>query len=429
MVYFVLGTSLFGLLLTGASLGAALGLSGLIMLQFFAGGSTGLAISAVWQLMNSYALSSLPLFLLLGDILVVSKLSNRVYAGVVPLFSRIPGQLLHSNIVVCTMFGAVTGSSAATSAAVGSAAYPELAKLGYHKPAVAASLSAGGTLGLLLPPSLGFVIYGSWFNVSIGQLFLAGILPGLMMAALFMLYIFFDSWRRPQLLPASGQPPPLRKALAHLVSLWPLFVLSGCVLGPIYLGLTTVTEAAGVGVLVAILLGVTAGELTFRRLVEASISSVAGFGALAFVLIGSAILAQSVTVLAIPSQIVDLAQGMSFSKYEILLVVVVFYLIMGIFFDGISLMLTTAPFVYPVMMSAGWDPVWTGVFITIMIEIGMLTPPIGANMFVMLSIARGDVTLGELSIECLPYWLMLLFGTMLLALFPQIALFLPSLAR
>lgn len=427
MLLLVLGGSLFGMALVGATLGAAMGLTGLIILKFFAGGATDLGILAVWNQTNNFTFSAVPMFIFLGDLLVVSGLSARIYGAVAPLFERIPGRLLHSNIAVSTLFGAVSGSSAATSAAVGSVAYPELEARGYFPPSVAASLAAGGTLGLLIPPSLSLLIYGAWQDVSIGRLFLAGVLPGLMMAALFMLYIFVDSFRRPNLQPAPASYVRFAVALRGIAALWPLLVLIGSVLGTIYLGLATPTEAAGLGVLATIVLGFVVGELTLKRVAGAAITSIASFGAIAFILMGAAILSQAVTLIGLSGKIVQFTSAFSLSKYEVLAFVMLFYLLMGIFFDGISLMLTTVPFIYPVMVAAGYDPVWIGVFVTIMVEIGMLTPPVGVNLFIMLAITRGKVSMSQLSIECLPYWMMLLVGTVLMTIFPQIALFLPRL--
>ena len=429
MLLLVLGGSLFGMALLGATLGSAMGLTGLIILKFFAGGATDLGILAVWNQTNNFTFSAVPMFIFLGDLMVVSGLSMRIYGGVAPLFERIPGRLLHSNIAVSTLFGAVSGSSAATSAAVGSVAYPELEARGYFPPSVAASLAAGGTLGLLIPPSLSLLIYGAWQDVSIGRLFLAGVLPGLMMAALFMLYIFVDSFRRPNLQPAPASFVGLAAALRGLVSIWPLLILIGSVLGTIYLGLATPTEAAGLGVLATMVLGFTVGELTVKRVASAAVTSIASFGAIAFILMGAAILSQAVTLIGLSGKIVQFTSAFSLSKYEVLAFVMLFYLVMGIFFDGISLMLTTVPFIYPVMIAAGFDAVWIGVFVTIMVEIGMLTPPVGVNLFIMLAITRGKVSMAELSTECLPYWMMLLVGTVLMTIFPQIALFLPRLVN
>lgn len=426
MLWLVLGGSLVGLLATGAALGAGMGLTGFIILKFFAGGATDLALIGVWNQTYNFTFSAVPMFILLGDMLVASGISARVYGAVAPLFQRFRGGLLHSNIAVSTIFGAVSGSSAATSAAVASVAFPELVARGYKPAPVAASLAAGGTLGLLIPPSLSLLIYGAWQEVSIGKLFMAGILPGLMMAALFMAWIFADSFLRPHGLPQREESIPLGAALRRLVGVWPALVLIGSVLGTIYMGLATTTEAAGIGVAATILLGFTVGKLTVRRMINAAITSIASFGALSFILLGALILTQGIVIIGLPKTIVGMVAALQLSKYEVLLAVMVFYLIMGVFFDGISLMLTTVPFIYPALTAVGFDPVWIGIFVTIMIEIGMLTPPIGVNLFVVMAITRQSISLGELGWECLPYWLMLILGTALLTAFPQIALFLPG---
>jgi tripartite ATP-independent transporter DctM subunit len=429
MLWTVLGVSLFSFAATGATLGAAMGLTGFIILHVFAGGSTNVGMYAVWDLMNNFTFSAVPMFILLGDVLVAGGLSTRVYTAIAPLFQRVPGQLLHSNIAVSTVFGAVSGSSAATSAAVGAVAFPELSKRGYYLPSVCASLAAGGTLGLLIPPSLSLLIYGAWQEVSIGKLFLAGILPGLLMAALFMAYIFIDSFIRPHHLPPRGERVPFRQIMRGLLDIWPIVILVTSVLGTIYLGIATVTESAGLGAATTIALGFLVGNLTTNKLLKAAVDTTLSFGVLSFILIGAAVLSQAITVLGVPKAIVEYAQTFQMTKYQILAAVVVFYLIMGIFFDGISLMLTTVPFIYPVMTLAGFDPVWLGVFVTIMIEIGMLTPPVGVNLFVMLSIARQQVTMGDLARECFPYWIMMLVGTALITAFPIIALWLPGMVK
>lgn len=425
MLWTVMGGSLTALLAAGAALGAAMGLTGFILLQFFAGGATDMAIIGVWNISNNFTFSAVPMFILLGDLLVASGISGRVYGAVSPLFQRIPGGLLHSNIAVCTVFGAVSGSSAATSAAVGSVAYAELSGRGYRRANIAASLAAGGNLGLLVPPSLSLLIYGAWQEVSIGKLFLAGIVPGLLMSALFMAYILYDSHRRPECLPAKEDVMPLGAALRGLWNIWPAVILIGSVLGTIYMGIATTTEAAGLGVAATIILGFTVGTLNFRRMIDASISSIATFGALSFILIGAIILTQGIVLLGLPGQITNAITALNLSKYEIFFIIVVFYLIMGIFFDGISLMLVTVPFIYPIMVKVGFDPVWLGVFVTIMIEIGMLTPPIGVNLYVLMAITKGEVSLIDLSKESLPYWVMLLLGTGIITVFPDLVLFLP----
>jgi tripartite ATP-independent transporter DctM subunit len=426
MIWATVFGSMFGMIAAGATLGAALGLTGLIILQFFARGATDLAVLAVWNLLNDFSFSAIPMFILLGELLVASGLSDRIYGSVAPLFRRIPGGMLHTNIAVSTLFGAVAGSSSATAAAVGSVAYPELVRRGYDRGATVGSIAAGGTLGLLIPPSLSLIIYGAWQDVSIGKLFLAGVIPGLLMAALFMVYIFFLGLRRPEVAPSRDEPMPILDVLGNLTGIWPLVLLAAVVLGSIYGGFATVTEAAGLGALATMLLGYLFGTLTLRSTVSACIASVAKYGSLFMVLIGAVILSQSISILGLPRQLIDFVIQFELGPYEFLVVLVVLYLILGIFFDGIVLMLITIPFVFPVMMTYDFDPIWFGIFVTIMIEIGMLTPPVGVNLFVLVAITRGDVTLGEISWASLPYWIALLVGTFTLTIFPGLVLWLPN---
>lgn len=427
MLWPTLGASIVLFALVGSALGATMGLAGLIVLYLFAGGAVELAALSVWNLSSDYTLSAVPLFILLGDIIVAAGLSAQTYRAVAPFLEPIPGRLLHSNIVVSGLFSAVTGSSTATTAAVGSVAYSELRRRGYHLPSVAGSLAAGGTLGILFPPSLTLIIYGAWQNVSIGKLFLAGIIPGFLLIFLFIVYICIHSYYKPHVSPASPESVPLGHAMLGLLKLWPLFLLIGSVMGSLYAGFATTTEAAGVGILAAVILGFTIGDLTPRKLFEAFINASISLGTLSFIFFGAAILSQAITVLGIPGQIVGMVNGYNFDVYTLLLLTVFFYLVMGIFFDGIALMLTTIPFVFPVLTAAGVDPVWLGIFIVIMIEIGMLTPPVGVNLFVMLSIANRSLSMGSLGWACLPYWLVMLVAAALLTAFPQLALSLPGL--
>jgi tripartite ATP-independent transporter DctM subunit len=427
LIWLTLGGSLSLTLAGGAAIGASLGLTGLLIIQLYLHGTIQIAAQVTWNVLTSFALSAVPMFVLLGEILVESGLSQRIYGSIAPLFERIPGKLLHTNIAVCTLFGAVSGSSTATAAAVGSVSYPELCRRGYDKRAVVASLAAGGTLGLLIPPSLSLLIYGAWQEVSIGRLFLAGILPGLMMAALFMAYIFVDGLRRPALTPDADSPPTLRTILTGLVHIWPLAVVVFATLGTIYRGFATVTEAAGLGVFAATVMGFLFGELSISGLWRASLRAVGTLGILFFVVIGAVVLGQSISALGLPRHIVEAAGSLDLSAWQLVVFVVVVYVALGCLFDGISLMLLTLPFIFPLMTSYGFDPVWLGVFITVMIEIGMITPPVGVNLYVLAAITRNELTLPEIAISTIPFWILMLGGTVLLVLFPEIALFLPSL--
>lgn len=411
---------------TAAVLGAALGLTGFILLHFAADGATPLAVTAVWNVFTDFTLSAVPLFILLGDILLASGVSRKVYNGLSPMFYRVPGKLLHTNIAVSTLFGAVSGSSTSTAAAVGSVAYPELSRRGYKRSVVVGSLAAGGTLGLLIPPSLSLLIYGATQNVSIGKLFLAGIIPGLLIAVSFSIYIMILDKSRSDVTP-QGEPPPSWSEIGRgLISIWPLPVLIFCVLGTIYIGLATPTEAAGIGVAVALILGFTWGDLNLPKLWNALISTTLVFGAIAMVMVGTLILAQAVSILGMPQELVGRFADSGLSKYQVLLLIILIYLFLGCFFDGISLLLMTLPITFPVMMSMGFDPVWFGVIVTILMEIGMITPPVGLNLFVLTTITKNEVPLGETARATLPFWFIMLGSIALFTLFPGIVLFLPT---
>lgn len=411
---------------SGAALGAALGLTGLLLLHFFANGATSLAVNAIWNVFNSFTLSAIPLFILLGEILLHSGISQRAYSAFKPVFARVPGGLLHTNIAVCSLFGAVSGSSLSTAAAVGSVAYPEMVKRGYDKEAVVGSLAGGGTLGLLIPPSLSFLIYGALTETSIGRLFISGIVPGLMVTALFMGYILLASLRNPALYPKDDTRTPLPAVLVGMLQIWPVVALIVAIIGSIAFGYATPTESAGVGVVVAAIIAFVWGDLTPRKLVDSMLHSVLLFSSIGFVVLGATVLSQSASVLGAPQALLESVLAGGLDKYTVLLVVVVVYLVLGCFFDGLSLMVMTLPIVFPLMTQLGFDPIWLGVIITILIEIGQVTPPVGLNLSVLTLLTKGEVSLGRAAVAAAPYWVMLLLAVVILTVFPVIATFLPD---
>lgn len=426
----VWGLLLAGLVITaftGVPIGIGLALTGLAVLRFAAGGGEDLAINAVWNVFTDFTLSAVPIFIFMGEILLVSGVSSRIYAAIAPFFRSVPGGLMHTNIAVCTVFGAVSGASTSTAAAVGSVAYPELRNRGYSRPHIVATLAAGGTLGLLIPPSLSLLLYGATQGVSIGRLFLAGVVPGLMLALMFMVMIFIQATRQPGLTGAPAPAVPLGAKLRGLLGIWPIAFLIFAVMGTLYMGMATPTEAAGLGVAVAAITGFCWGGLTWRKLVGAFKTSARVFGSIATIMLGALVLSQSLTIMGLPQELAGTVNEMGLSSYAVLAVVVLLYLVLGCFFDGISLMLMTIPIVFPLMMSAGFDPVWTGVVITILIEIGMLTPPVGMNLFVLTAITNKEVTLAQAAGAAIPYWILMLGAIVILTAVPQIAIWLPNL--
>ncbi|WP_298717569.1 TRAP transporter large permease [uncultured Oceanisphaera sp.] len=426
MSWMVLSSGLLVLLSSGALLGAALGLVGLTLLHFQGHGSMSLAINSSWNLLTGFSLTAVPLFIFLGDILLASGVSTRVYNGLTPLFRRIPGQLLHTNIAVCTLFSAVSGSSSATAAAIGSIGYPELKRRGYSPSMVVGTLAAGGTLGLLIPPSLALIIYGATQHVSIGKLFLAGILPGLMISAAFFGWIIIRSKIGSAVVPQGKEEMDWGEVRSGLKQIWPLPILIFFVLGTIYMGIATPTEAASLGVVASIVLGFTWGDLTIGKLWGAFKNATVMFSAIAFIMLGTAILSQAVSMLALPREAVSAISSFGLGPYGILLMIVLVYIVLGCFFDGISLLLMTLPITFPMMMSLGFDPIWFGIIVTLLMEIGMITPPVGLNLFVLTSITKNEVNLTEAAWASLPYWLILLSAVGIYTLFPSVVLWLPG---
>ena len=412
---------------TGTALGAALGLTGLIILHFFAEGATSLALNAVWNVLNEFTLSAIPLFIIMGEILLKSGVSQKIYSSLSGIFRHIPGGLLHTNIAVCTVFGAISGSSLSTAAAVGSVAYPEMSKRNYNEPMVVGSLAGGGTLGLLIPPSLSLLIYGALTETSIGKLFMGGILPGILMAILFMLYIFIRCTNNPKLWNSDTyNEEKLSSSIIDLLKIWPIAFLIIAVMGSIVLGIATPTEAAGVGVISSLLLGLFWGDLSKEKIFKCFYNSAITYGSIGFVVVGAVILAQSISILGIPQELIESIQNMGMSKYYVLTLIVLIYLILGCLFDGLSLMVMTLPIVFPLMTNLGFDPVWLGVIITIMIEIGQITPPVGLNLSVLVAVTDNKVGLGETAIATSPYWILLLFGILIVTIFPSIVLYMPN---
>ena len=411
---------------SGLALGAALGLTGLLILQLLAKGSTYVALDAIWNVLNSFTLSAIPLFIILGEIMLRSGVSKKIYEALTPVFQGIPGGLLHTNIAVCTLFGAVSGSSLSTAAAVGSVAYPEMTRRGYDRQMVVSSLAGGGTLGLLIPPSLSLLIYGALTETSIGKLFLAGVIPGLLFALAFMVFIFVRCVLRPELAPKNRTTVSKIDAFLKVLSLWPFILLITAIMGSIAFGIATPTEAAGIGVLATVLVGYFWGDLTFKILARSIFLSTLLFASILFVVLGATVLAQAISLLGIPQTILKEVSSANLGPLLVLSLIILIYLVLGCFFDGLSLMIMTLPIVVPLMVGLDYDPIWLGVVITILIEIGQITPPVGLNLSVLVSVTKDDVSLGESAMAAIPYWLILLTGILVLVGFPQLALYLPT---
>lgn len=418
---------LFGLtLLTGNLIAVTLVLFGLLILEFEFGGNFTVVANGLWNLFNSFTLTALPMFILLGELLAKTGISRRIYQSLSPLFSRLPGQLVQTNIGTCTMFSAVCGSSQATAAVVGSIAYDELDRQGYQPRWIAGSLAAGGTLGIMIPPSLSLIIYGWWQEVSVGRLFVAGIVPGIFTAGLFALYIAICAKRRPQDFPPRVVVP-LGRAIRAAMDILPFLVLVFAILGTLILGLATPTESAALGVVTTLALAAMYRSLTLHAVWRSLYDAALVMSTIGFIIIGATVFSQALALSGVPESISRAVAESGLSPLVVLLAVYIMYLVLGCLLAAIEMLLITLPFTFPLVMALGYDPVWFGIAVVMLIEIGMLTPPLGMNLFVILAISRGRMSLGELARACIPFWLILMLSLAVITFYPRMVLFLPDL--
>jgi C4-dicarboxylate transporter DctM subunit len=415
------------LLLSGLWIGCALSLAGVFVLYFFGGGLTALMTVpvAAWNTLYNFSLTALPLYIFLGEVFVLSGLASKSYDALAPLFERFRGKLLLTNVVICALFGAVLGSSMACAASVSAIAYPELLKRGYQRRALVGNLAGSGTLGSFIPPSLGLIVYGSWVQVSVGACFMAALIPALITAGLFLLFLLVYCVYKPDIAPAgSGRILPLKQALLHTKGIWPLVILILSICGTIYFGIATPTEAAGVATALTVIFSLIMGTFSFKKLYNAFISTTFVCGMLTFVMIGAVIFSISVSVLGLPRTVVEIIGKAGLSPLTVAILVCILYLILGCFFEFFSMLLMTLPFIFPVMMNLGYDPFWFAVVLTITGEMGLLTPPVGMNLYVLQSLAKVDLT--EVAMGALPYFLMLGVTLILIMIFPGLCTWLPS---
>lgn len=372
---------------------------------------------------SSWELSAIPLFVWMGEIVFRTSLITKMFRGLTPLVSRLPGGLLHTNVVGCALFAAVSGSSAATTATVGKITLGELRSRNYDEGLAVGSLAGAGTLGLLIPPSIVMIIYGLLAEVSIIRLFAAGLLPGLMIAMLYSAYITMSCIARPERAPREAIQDGISSRGA-LVDLWPIGVLIAVVLGSIYSGWATPSESAAVGVMTALILAALHGELTFDLLKKSLIGAVPTSCMICSILVAAAFLSTTMGFLHIPQDVATFIGGMNLSPMGLMILLAVFYILLGLLLDGISITVMTLPITMPLILAAGIDPIWFGVFLVIMVELGQMTPPVGFNLFILQGMS--GVPILKVAKAAVPFFLLMCLGVLLLALFPQIALWLPS---
>jgi len=384
----------------------------------------GLMATSIWNSLNSWSITALPLFILMGEILFRTAVSTRLLNGLVPWLSRIPGRLLHINVVACSLFAAVSGSSAATTATVGKITLDELSKRGYDRSLAIGSLAGAGTLGFLIPPSLIMIIYGVLSDTSIGKLFISGILPGLMLATLYSLYIIVRAKLNPAVVPDSDETYSWGQKLASLKELVPVLLLVTAVLGGIYLGFTTPTEAAAIGVIGAVLLALFYRNLSWATLSDALFNAVQTTCMICFIIAGAAFLSQVVGFVGVARGISEAIVALNLSPYALLAILGIMYLILGMILDGISIVVMTLPIVLPIVVAAGFDPIWFGVYLVIMVELSQITPPVGFSLFVIQGISYESV--GTIIKATIPFFLLMILAVVLIALWPEIVMYLPN---
>ena len=378
----------------------------------------------VWGVHNENLLTSIPLFILLGELLLRSGIADRMYIALSAWLGRLPGGLLHTNIGSCALFAATSGSSVATAATVGTVALPSLQKRGYPMRASLGTLAAGGTLGILIPPSVNMIVYGSLTNNSIGKLFIAGIIPGLMLTGCFMLYIAVSSLMSGN---AMREPKvPMADKLRSLVHLVPPMVVFGIVMGSLYFGIATTTESAALGVIAALGFVVHSGKMSRELLRTCFISTARVSGMILLIITAAFILNLTISLTGVAEAMTKWVAGLGLSATGLILALIVFYLILGMFMDVLSMQVATIPITYPIAVALGVDPIWFGIFIVLMCELGLITPPVGMNLFVVHGIRPDKGGIEDAIWGALPYAAIMILFTLLIMAVPQIVTWLPA---
>ena len=417
--------ALFALLGSGVWIGLTLAGVAWIGMELFSSRPAGDAMAVtIWGTASSWTLTALPLFVWMGEILFRTKLSESMFRGLAPWIDKLPGRLLHANVIGCTIFAAVSGSSAATCATIGKISLPELAKRGYPEDISLGSLAGAGTLGLLIPPSIIMIVYGVTAEVSIAKLFIAGVLPGLLLAGLFSAYIIVWALLHPGSIPAPEVRLNLREKLSESRHLIPVVLLIAAVLGSIYAGIATATEAAALGVVGSLLLSLAQGTLNWQTFSESLLGATRLYCMIALILAGAAFLTLSMGYIGLPRHLAEFIGSLGLSPFLLILMLVVFYVVLGCFLDGISMIVLTMGVLLPTVQAAGIDLLWFGIFIVIVVEMAQITPPVGFNLFVLQGMTGRQIT--TIARYTLPFFFLMCAMVLLLWWFPGIATWLPS---
>jgi tripartite ATP-independent transporter DctM subunit len=425
VIWIVLIVSLFTLLFLGAWIGVALGITGLLIM-FVWGGGIPLLGGVLWSSLNIYGLTAVPAFVFVGEVILRSGLSATAFECISPLAARLPGKLLQVNIVLCTIFAAVFGSSTACAAAVGSIVFPELRKRKYSEELILGTICVAGTLAFMIPPSSQFVLYGSLVNVSIGALFAAGVIPGLMMSLLFMTYLGVKAHISPHIVPTEEKLVPLRESFLSLLRLWPLVLIMVTCVGPIYAGLATPTESAGIGAVASIIIAFFFGKLELKSIWQCVKDTTKVTCMLFFIIIGAMTMSTAISQLGLPRQVIEWIGSLTVPPVVIMAAIYLLYIILGCLFDGISMMVMTLPFVFPIVLHLGYDAIWFGVMMCLLIEIGMVTPPVGMNLFMVQAVAGENTTIGQIFRGSIPFLVCSLIVLIIITFVPEVVTWLPG---
>ena len=417
--------TLFFLLGTGVWIGLALMGVAYVGLELFTSRPAGDAmITTIWTTASSWSLTALPLFIWMGEILYRTRLSEDLFKGLAPWMNNLPGRLLHTNIVGCTFFAAVSGSSAATLTTVGKMTIPELRRRNYPEKMTIGTLAGSSTLGLMIPPSLTLIVYGVTINESVVQLFMAGIIPGLTLALLFMSYVAIWALFNKKDMPNKDPDISFLVKLKSSKFLIPIFSLIIFVIGSMYMGWATPTEAAAFGVIGGLVLATLQGSLTWKTFLDSLIGATKTSCMIAFILMGGAFLTLSMGFTGLPRHIAEWISGLGLSNVELLISLMIFYIVLGCFLDGISSIVLTMAVVEPMIRSAGIDVIWFGIFLTVLVEMAQITPPVGFNLFVLQGMTKHDMIF--LAKSALPMFLMMVVMAFIMIAYPELATYLPS---
>ncbi|WP_237213610.1 TRAP transporter large permease [Falsiroseomonas oryziterrae] len=412
----------------GVWVGVALMSIGIVSLEMFRDMRVDRFLAGdIWSSSTSVELITLPLFILMGELLFHTRLSENLFRGLSPWTRRLPGRLVHVNVMGCTLFAAVSGSSAATTATVGRITLQELLSRGYDRRLAVGSLAGAGTLGFLIPPSIPMIVYGVVADVSILELFIAGLVPGLVLAAMFMGWIALRAALQPSLVPPMEPPIPRAEALKALGNLIPVVFLITFVMGSLYFGFASITEAAAIGVLGALIVALAQRTLTWRGLWQALLGTVRTCSMIGLILVGALFLSKAMARLGLPAEIAEAIQSWGLHPYTLILVLLLFYLALGCVLDGLSAIVMTLPVTLPLAVAAGFDPIWYGVFLIITIEMAQITPPVGFNLFVIQGLTREGIF--RIASYAWPFCVIMMLFTALITLFPDLVTALPHSMR